>query len=193
MVSAAILAGGLSSRYGKAKSDVMLEGRTLVRHVYDAVLPVAGEVLLSLGAGTDAARLDLPDAIPVYDEYRGCGPLAGIHACLGMAASPWLLVVACDLPFIQTASLERLVAACTPSHQIVYCGAEGGQAQPLCGCYHRSLVDALGSALYEERYAVHRFLDSVLHVRRIDVPAAELVNVNRPEDLPEDSAESGLT
>jgi len=191
MGSAAILAGGRSSRFGTAKTDGVLDGKTLVRHVYDTVRPVAGEVLLSLGAGTDAARLDLPDAIPVYDEYRGCGPLAGIHACLGMAASPWLLVVACDLPFIQTASLDRLVGACTPSHQIVYCGAEGGQAQPLCGCYHRSLLDALDTALYEERYAVHRFLDSVLHVRRIDIPARELVNVNRPEDLPDGSADGG--
>ena len=184
MVSAAILAGGNSSRFGTAKSEVMLGGKTLVHHIYDAVLPVADEVLLSLGAGTDAARLNLPDAIPVYDQYRDCGPLAGIHACMGMAANPWLLVVACDLPFIETASLERLVGACSPSHQIVYCGVEGGQAQPLCGCYHRSLQDALGAALYEERYAVHRFLDSVLHVRRIDIPGPELVNVNRVEDLP---------
>jgi molybdopterin-guanine dinucleotide biosynthesis protein A len=121
--------------------------------------------------------------IPIVDEFRECGPLAGIHACLRMATNPWLVVVACDLPFVRTDSLRKLISACDEPWAVVHAGVTGGRAQPLCGCYHRSVLDDLDRAIYEGRYGVHRFLEEVTHVRRIDLPAGELINVNRPEDL----------
>jgi molybdopterin-guanine dinucleotide biosynthesis protein A len=181
-VSAAILAGGQSRRFGRDKSDVLLDGRTLVRHVFEAVQPVADEVMISLGAGS--TRPDIPDLIPVRDTCRDCGPLAGIHACLKMAAQPWLLVVACDLPRIRTASLSLLVSQCTPSNQVIVSGARDGQVQPLCGCYHRSVLKELEEALFERQFSVMGFIDSIVRVKRIEVAAEELVNINRPEDLP---------
>ncbi len=181
--SLAILAGGKSRRFGKQKSDVDLRGKPLIRHVYDAARPVVDDVMVSLGAG--GARPDLPDAILVHDIYRGSGPLAGIHACLQEASNSWMLVLACDLPCVRTETLERLILEATPGQQIIVSQAEGGQVQPLCGCYHRSLLKPLEKALFAGRFGVLRFIDSVMHVKRITVAPDELVNVNRPDDLEE--------
>ena len=180
-ISAAILAGGRSRRFGAEKSGALLEGKPLIEHVFDTLRPLADEVLLSLRTG--AARPELPNAIPVYDAYRDAGPLAGIHACLQMAANPWLLVIACDLPRVRMQTLERLLDARSPESRVVLSAAVGGRLQPLCGCYHASLAGDLENALYEERFGVLDFIGTIAGVVRVDVPAEELLNVNRPEDL----------
>jgi molybdopterin-guanine dinucleotide biosynthesis protein A len=182
-LSAAVLAGGASQRFGSAKGDALFEGRSLIEHAFEAVAPLAEEVMISLGATADRLPSSAAGMVPIVDEYRGCGPLAGIHACLRMAAHPWLLVLACDLPFVRTDSLRKLTSACAEPWVVVHAGVEGGRAQPLCGCYHRSMLEAMDQALYEGRYGVLRFLEEMTHVRRVDLPAAELINVNRPEDL----------
>ena len=52
-VSAVILAGGRSSRFGRDKLAEPIDGRTLLRHVIDAVRPLATETIVVAAPGGD--------------------------------------------------------------------------------------------------------------------------------------------
>jgi len=184
-VSLAILTGGRSTRFDAKKCDALLRGKSLARHVYDAATPLVDEVLISTGAGSPIS--DLPSGRELQDERMDAGPLSGILTCLKATLkttpNPWLLVIACDLPLISTQTLERLIAHCRSPNEVVLCQTEDGQAQPLCACYNVNLIEALGSAIRDERFGVQRFVGTLKHVTRIDVPAAELMNFNTIEEL----------
>lgn len=181
-ITGAILAGGSARRFGQEKCSALLDGKPLVRHVYDAMRPLVDEILLSTGP-SPGPTFDL-DAIPVIDLMDDAGPLSGIAACLEAAAHPWLLVVACDLPRITGNTLSRMIHAAQLPHQVVLLRSEKGRTQPLCACYHRSILDSMRLALEEGHYGVHLFLDTLQHVHELPALDSELLNINRPGDLP---------
>ena len=174
--------GGQSSRFGSEKYLAELNGVPLIEHVYRAASGLVDEVLISVGS--EEKELKLPHDRAVVDSIPGAGPLEGIHACMGAASNDWLLILACDLPFVTTVTLTKLIQKAKEPNQIVMCRSEDGQTQPLCGCYHSSLLPVLETALQEERFGVLRFIDSVSNVVQLEVPKEELRNINRPDDLP---------
>jgi len=101
-----VLAGGTSSRMGVDKARLSFGGEPLLRRVGERLARVTGKVLVS---GRDPADCDwcvpwVPDAVP------GFGPASGVLTALE-AAGRACLVVSCDLPFLDEATLRRLVAA----------------------------------------------------------------------------------
>lgn len=182
--SAAVLAGGRSSRFGADKARALLAGRPLLAHAA-ASLPAPAELLL-------VAARPYPDlaALVGARQVRDAGgaPLAGVAAALAEARWPWLAVVACDLPHL-TPDFWRLLLARTAGARAVAVRHEDGRWEPLAALYHR---DAL--AVAEARLARgERSLQGLLGaVGARAVPAAEalraagpraLSDVDRPEDL----------
>lgn len=174
-ISALILCGGQSRRFGSDKALYEVDGRMMIERVYEAVAVVASEVLV--GAG-DAGRAYPVPARHVADKVTDCGPLGGLHAGLLAADAEWVLVVAVDLPYITPASLRTLVAACSADVDAVVARAEG-RVQPLCACYRTALAGRIQERLEAGQRAVMAFLDTI-RVEFVDLPAAELRNVNRP-------------
>jgi len=105
----AVLAGGLSSRFGSDKAQAMFGGQSLIDHAVATVRRHADEVIV---VGTRAGGLpDLP--------REGLGPLGGIAAALDHAASHGfrcVLTIGCDMPRLPEglipALLERGPAYC---------------------------------------------------------------------------------
>lgn len=180
-VSLGLLVGGQSTRFGSEKYRAYLNGIPMVQHVYRTAVDLVDEILVSVGS--EEKNIGLPYDYAVLDEIAGAGPLEGIRACLSRASNEWLLIMACDLPFITTGTLAKLIQHAREPNKIIMCRSKDGQTQPLCGCYHRSLVPFLETALKEERFGVHRFIDSVSNVVELEVPSDELRNINHPDDL----------
>lgn len=179
-VTGLILAGGRSRRFGSDKARYPVEGRPMIHRVYDVLAEVAGTVLLS--TGSDVVVTDLPVRV-VEDLVPGAGPLAGMQAGLRVVETPWLLVVACDLPFLTTAALQQLIAERAPDVDAVVAATPAGRAQPLCAVYRCTIRPQVDAALESGRFAVHALLDRLPHVRYVTLPEAVLRNVNRPSDL----------
>lgn len=98
-LAAAILVGGRSRRMGRDKALLRLDenGPTIIETVAQVVASVADAVIL-VGARDDAyAFLGLP---VVDDLIPDSGALGGIHAALTTTQHSHLLVVACDMPFL---------------------------------------------------------------------------------------------
>lgn len=180
-ISLGLLVGGQSKRFGSEKYRALIDGTPMVQKVYRAAEGFVDEILVSIG--TKKKVIPLAEYEEVLDSYPGAGPLAGIHACMAAMQSDWLLVLACDLPYVSKTSLESLTSAIDDQVKLVIARGDDGTTQPLCACYHRSVLWGLTSALEAGKNSVYRFVDSLDAVREVDVPATELINVNRPNDI----------
>ena len=180
-LTALVLAGGKSTRFGADKARHALDGRAMLERVVEAVAPVAEAVLIGVGqAGVDYG---VPAARQVVDRVGDAGPLAGLHAGLAEAETPWLLVVACDMPFITPEVLQALLTARGPEVEAVVAQTPDGRSHPLCACYHQNTLSTVEAHLAAGALAMHALLDRLKNVRFVDLPARPLRNVNRPSDL----------
>src|SRR5438046_2103958 len=101
MTTAAILAGGGGRRLGGVdKALIEIGGRPIIERQLAVLRPLFDEVLVVAG---DPARYARFGARPVRDLSPGLGPLAGLEAALAAASSDAVVVVACDLPFLDAA------------------------------------------------------------------------------------------
>ena len=180
-LTALILAGGKSTRFGADKARHAVEGQAMIARVAEAVGAVAAEVLISVGEA--GAVYDVPMSRQVVDRYAGAGPLAGLHAGLEAAETPWLLAVACDMPFVTAEVFAALLAARGPDIEAVVARTPDGRRHPLCACYHRNTLPTVEAHLAAGTLAMRALLDGLKNVRYVDLPAGPLRNVNRVSDL----------
>ena len=185
-VSALILAGGKATRLGGVdKRELVIEGRTIFERQCDVLQPRVAEILVS-------SSRDAPGYRTVADVVPDAGPLAGIAAGLAAATTPWLLVVAGDMPHLTGALVDLVVSRARADIDAVGLRV-GNLPEPLFSLLRtaaaRPVVDAMVAA---RRLKASRLLtDGGLRVEWIDEAAVRAVdpelralfNVNRPEDL----------
>jgi len=139
-----VLAGGRSSRMGRDKALIEIAGVHLVSRAAQVVAAAAGSATL-IGDPQKYGRLGYPVQ---PDIFTGCGPLAGIHAALSVSRADWNLVLACDMPEVESAFLIQLLERAEQSGKDCLLPAgESGRPEPLCGIYHRRILPAVQRAL----------------------------------------------
>ena len=189
-VTALILAGGRSSRFGRDKLAEPIDGRPMLDHVVDRVRAIATDIVVVTAA--DAA-LDLTSDVEVVPDDRPFeGPLAGLGAGL-RAVDPGVervIVVGGDMPTVVPAVLARLVAALERREAAVL--ADEGRERPLPMAVRRSVASPFVDRLLDDGERRLRALLQHLDVEVIpyetwleDDPAGEsLRDVDVPGDLP---------
>jgi len=137
MISGLVLAGGRGSRMGNVDKGLQpFRSSTMVEHVLARLRPQVGPVAISANRNLDAYRafdvMVLPDEIADgVEPYPG--PLAGLEAGLRHCATPYLLAVPCDSPFLPADLAERLFAALQEADaDVAYAATQeaGMRAQP---------------------------------------------------------------
>ena len=182
-VSAAILAGGQSRRFGSDKARAVFEGRTLLERVAASLQAFEPRLIVA-----PPDRYALPGWTTVADTRPGEGPLAGLEAALGASGTGWLALSAVDLPRLTPAYWALLARHRQPSAQFVAGVAESGHAQVLAALYHVSALP-LASALLDAGERRLRALEVMLTGVRVPWAEVEAVtpdafrNANTPEDL----------
>lgn len=183
-----VLAGGQATRMGGADKGLLgLKGRPMAAWVLERLAPQVGALAVNANRnGAAYAAL----GVPVWpDRLPGLpGPLAGWHAGLAHATTPWVLTVPCDAPRLPHDLAHRLVQAVTrqPSElALAVCPGEDGTPtdQPVFALLHCSLLPALEAALAQGQRGVARFAQSRRTARAVFSDAAAFANVNTPEQL----------
>lgn len=195
-VTGVVLAGGRSSRMGTNKALLTVGSRKVIETLISAMSGVAEDVWIAANdreAYQDFGRTIVPDLLP------GQGPLSGIHAALHATKTPWVLVAACDMPFVPPelfGFLQDAVNEAEASHTGVQgCQAvipvEQGRVQPLLAAYHVSALPALEESLRSGKLRMTDWLEQleVRYVSEEDVARATgrdaghvFFNMNSPED-----------
>jgi molybdopterin-guanine dinucleotide biosynthesis protein A len=107
-VTGVILAGGQGRRMGGVdKGLVDLEGKPMVAHVIARLAPQVGAIVINANQNVERyAAFGHPVA---GDEVGGfAGPLAGLHAGLARASTPYVVTSPCDSPFLPLDLVARL-------------------------------------------------------------------------------------
>lgn len=109
MISVAIQAGGESRRMGEDKALLPFLGETLVERVMRRIAPLADELFITTNQPETYPDFQVPLC---KDILPGKGALGGLFTALSVAQNPVLILVACDMPFINAdllrAQVERL-------------------------------------------------------------------------------------
>jgi molybdopterin-guanine dinucleotide biosynthesis protein A len=147
-----ILAGGRSSRMGRDKALLEIDGITMLDRAVELVVS-AGISVAVLGAPAefDRRRLRVP---VIADEWPGLGPLGGIATALHQTQAAGNLIVACDMPYLTADWLRFLLQrAKASSADAVVPRSERGP-EPLCAVYHRRAEGTIREALQQGKRKV---------------------------------------
>lgn len=138
-IEAFILIGGRSSRLGVDKAFVELGGKTLTTRAVDAVREAFPESRITIVAGNStqfAIQAITADVPFIFDLHEDRGPLGGLHAALAHSRTEWILVLACDYPFVSPEFLRLLAQYISPEYGSVVPEQADGRLQPLCAIYN---------------------------------------------------------
>lgn len=183
---AVILAGGLSRRMGCNKALLDVGGRPLIDVLIERIRPLTNQIIISSNDHESYRFLEFP---VVADCYAGQGPLAGFHAAMHRQGAQLYVMLACDLPNVQTSFLHRLVSL-SAGYDAAIPRTQDGTAHPLCAVYRRTCLRVIDRAL--ERGAnkvIETFGTDEISVRWVGPVEGrfsdlDLANINAPEDLP---------
>lgn len=122
----------------------------------------------------------------VADIPPGIGPIGGLHALLAHAGDRALIAVACDMPFVSGALLQRLAAAPAMASVLAARDPESGKWQPWFARYDAARVrPALGAAIAASERSLQRFLQGYDVEELVLQPAehAQLRDWDEPSDV----------
>jgi molybdopterin-guanine dinucleotide biosynthesis protein A len=144
LVRGYVLAGGGSTRFGRDKALVEIDGKPMITRMCELLAGVTCEVRVVAAPGKYAS-LGIES---VADRWPGEGPLGGIITALQQSAADeaqreWNLMVSCDMPFLTREWMAFLVRRATESAaQVVLPRSQHG-LEPLCACYKTNASGAL--------------------------------------------------
>jgi molybdopterin-guanine dinucleotide biosynthesis protein A len=190
-VSGFVLAGGRSSRMGRDKALLEIDGVTLIVRAVTLLRSVLDEAtVIASKAGYESLGLRI-----VGDDFPGFGPLGGIATALHISKKPWNLVIACDLPYLSKAWLEYLIERALKSEADAVVPMNVRGPEPLCAMYHKNAEQRIRTGV---EGGIRKVTDSFanLHVEHLEPDEWKgfasggplFKNVNSPADYKEAKA-----
>ena len=103
-----VLAGGSSQRMGQDKAALAYGGRLQLDRAFSLLMPRVARCFVSLREDqkNDSLRAAYPG---IVDRMGGIGPAAGLLAAHDLYPDVAWLVLACDLPLLDEATLDALM------------------------------------------------------------------------------------
>lgn len=184
-----LFAGGKARRMGGAPKG-LLPTPGSGEPIAARVVRIAGEVGLEVvvvGAAPDQALPPSAAALPrLGDDPEGVGPLGGLSALLAYAAERPAIAIACDMPYVSAALLDKL--ARTPSDAAVLAARDHGSGkwQPLFARYASALVRPVLATTIAEGARSFQLLLRRVSCQELALDAgehAELRDWDSPEDI----------
>ncbi len=187
-VTSIILAGGKNLRLGRNKALVILDGKSLLEHVVERLRPLTERILIIASRGQ--SDLSVTGEVEILlDIYPDKGPLGGIYTGLLVSQSSHSIVVACDMPFLNT-ELLRYMLELSGDFDAVVPRLEEGMIEPLHAVYSRNCLDNMKKQLECNQLKVHSFLNTVrvryverAEMQKLDPQLLSFFNINYQSDL----------
>jgi molybdopterin-guanine dinucleotide biosynthesis protein A len=177
-----VLAGGRSTRMQRDKATLSYHGRTQLEWAMSLLEPHVERAFVSVRPeqNDDPIRARFAQIVDTRDNL---GPIAGIMAAQVQHPDVAWLVLACDLPFLDGATLEYLLAARRPgSLATAFRSSHDGLPEPLCAIYEPSSREAIAAHVASGKQCPRKFLINA-YAHLVDEPNPRaLDNINTPEE-----------
>ncbi len=188
MVTIVVQAGGESRRMGQDKGLISFLGEPLIARVVARVRSIAEEVIITTNKPSNYEFMNLPLA---PDLIPGRGALGGILTALNAANHSTVIIIACDMPFINPDLLaaQRDLLIETKSDLIVPHTGEG--MEPLHSAYRReTCLPLVKAAIEAKKWRVDAWFNqanvtlmSKEKILEYDPQLLSFSNVNTPAEL----------
>ena len=153
--TAAILAGGKSSRMGFDKQLLMEDDRRILETVIKTLKQEFSDILIV------TAKPQLYEGMDVRlcsDAYPGKGPLAGVHAALLNARSRYVYLLACDMPVVNLPFIRHMKQKLSETGMDICASRYNDRMEPFNTFYSRSLLPDVIHRLETGNSSLFRFI-----------------------------------
>lgn len=188
-LAAVILAGGQSSRMGRDKALIRVRGVPLLQQTCQIALAISNKVYV-VTPWLEKYRAILPPGCQVIVEQQPSSPsqrspLIGLSQALDQIKTEWILVLACDLPYLEVGQLREWVnyIAHVDSKPIAALPRHPKGWEPLCGFYHINCRSSLQAYISQGGRDFQGWL-ATQPVEALPIDNWQMLfNCNTPQDL----------
>lgn len=183
-----VMSGGKSSRMGSDKAMLNFGGERMIERtlaVLKGIFPLRPLIVTNAPELYEGLEADV-----VTDIIKDSGPLAGLHTALSLAGSPYIFVVACDMPMLSAEFIKAMLNE-HKGEDVLLPSENGGNLHPLHAVYGQKCLPFIEECLKAKKRRIVSFFDSV-NVRKLPVEefsdlCAEksCINVNTPDEFRE--------
>ena len=176
-----VLAGGVSSRMGENKAELIYHDRPQWAYCAQLIGPYCREVYFSVNESVQMQ--DVSQDYLVYDSMSDRGPASGILAAMQRYPEAAWMIMPVDMPGVDRALINRLFRQRDPSANAT-CLSRGGKVEPLLGVWEPGMAAELQSYLDRGKSSLPQFLaDRNVHqIELNDLHAHKLDSVDTPEE-----------
>lgn len=178
-----VLAGGKSRRMGQDKALLDHLGKSQLAFSVDLLSDFVDRVFVSTRR-EQTGESERRRYEQIVDRYDNLGPVAGILSALHEHPDVDWLVVACDLPNIDAATIQYLLTQSDDNQPFTaFASSFDGLPEPLCAIYRAGCADTIQGFVDDGLHCPRKILiRSKTHLLTQPNPRA-LDNVNTPDDL----------
>lgn len=179
-----ILAGGESRRMGHDKAVIDYHGKPQIQWAYELLQRHLSRVYLSVRAEQEGepVRASLPQ---IHDQGITSGPLDGIVSAMQTHPRVAWLVIACDLPWLNDASIQHLLSERDPQAMASAFVSvhHPGLPEPLCAIWEPASRSIIDKAIAIDRRCPRKILinTETRLVEQLDPRSMD--NINHPQEL----------
>jgi FdhD protein len=156
-VSAAILAGGASSRMGTNKALLKIDGEPIITRCYQILARLFHEVIIVTNTPEDYTFLPCRKVPDIHPEL---GSIAGLHSAVVHGTNERTFVAACDMPCLSAELIRHLCSADISADAVVPLNGDNLR-EPLHAVYARSILPAMQTAIDTGDMSILHLLDKV--------------------------------
>lgn len=188
-ITLAVLAGGKSSRMGVNKALQTIGDQALIEHVlaiHNHIL--FQDIMIMTNSPNMYKHLNYQT---VADTHIGQGAVCGIHSALQHSTTEYVLILACDMPFIQTSLINLLIEHTQSSAYKAIIPTVKRYPQGVIALYHRDCLAHLESAIQQGQRKLKHIFESIIPIHYIDESqwqhhdpdGLSFMNINTPNQL----------
>lgn len=178
-----VLAGGQSRRMGSDKAALMSGSETQLGRTVTLLERHVDKVFVS----TSRQQADDPVRAryeQIVDGYENLGPVAGILSAMDAYPQRAWLVLACDLPNIDDATIEYLIGNASAEHPATAFESVVDQLpEPLCAVYRPAAREVIEGFVNDGLKCPRKMLINSPTCLLTQPSPGALHNINSPEDL----------
>lgn len=183
-----VLCGGQSKRMGTDKGMIQGKAGSWAQETAAKLINTGLNAVYSINTLQVAAySAEIPSTLLIYDSLELPGPLNGILSAHQRYPDADLFVLACDMPLMNVATLNRLVDAYKnePEYGVYFYEKEGFK-EPLCSIFRKeTLAGLLHEYLSAEltQYSIQKILSRLPYLALEITDTRAFSNINSTGEL----------
>ena len=153
-ISAFILIGGQSKRFGYPKWKSKVGEITLLNHIYN---------MCSLFDNIFIIGKEKPEGFNkpfIKDEFDFQAPINGIFTALKKTNSDWNFVISIDLPLMKSSIIKEIWELGNKSKNAIIPKVDG-YLQPICSFYHKRILSQIFNQIESNELSLNGLINSV--------------------------------